>query len=352
MFRFNILNRFLMRRFFSGFGLVMLVVCGIILAVTFVERLPSNPTVVAALYESWVRLLEYVPLFLPLAVFMGTLLASYNLTKSSEKIIVASAGLSPYQMARPFLIGAALIGIIATTIVNSYSVGLNEKNITPDHLVLIDNAIWLREQSDNGYITMTAKNMHKSGNILLFDDATVYVQNNKFKLTERVEANTITLSESGLTANNAQILDASGTLTTSSWQTETLLTPRTVLDRYLQPDQISFWELPSFIKKMQSIGVPVRGHLVQLWTLLFLPITMIAMATLGVAFSQTRQRRNYSFGLKFSLGILTCFAVYFLTNLFNALGSTGALPPILAIVAPQLIIIAGAGAFIASFDTI
>lgn len=341
-----------MRRFFSGFGLVMLVVCGIILAVTFVERLPSNPTVVAALYESWVRLLEYVPLFLPLAVFMGTLLASYNLTKSSEKIIVASAGLSPYQMARPFLIGAALIGIIATTIVNPYSVGLNEKNITPDHLVLIDNAIWLREQSDNGYITMTAKNMHKSGNILLFDDATVYVQNNKFKLTERVEANTITLSESGLTANNAQILDASGTLTTSSWQTETLLTPRTVLDRYLQPDQISFWELPSFIKKMQSIGVPVRGHLVQLWTLLFLPITMIAMATLGVAFSQTRQRRNYSFGLKFSLGILTCFAVYFLTNLFNALGSTGALPPILAIVAPQLIIIAGAGAFIASFDTI
>ena len=352
MFKFNILNRFLMRRFFSGFGLVMLVVCGIILAVTFVERLPSNPTVVAALYESWVRLLEYVPLFLPLAVFMGTLLASYNLTKSSEKIIVASAGLSPYQMARPFLIGAALIGIIATTIVNPYSVGLNEKNITPDHLVLIDNAIWLREQSDNGYITMTAKNMHKSGNILLFDDATVYVQNNKFKLTERVEANTITLSESGLTANNAQILDASGTLTTSSWQTKTLLTPRTVLDRYLQPDQISFWELPSFIKKMQSIGVPVRGHLVQLWTLLFLPITMIAMATLGVAFSQTRQRRNYSFGLKFSLGILTCFAVYFLTNLFNALGSTGALPPILAIVAPQLIIIAGAGAFIASFDTI
>lgn len=352
MFRFNILNRFLMRRFFSGFGLVMLVVCGIILAVTFVERLPSNPTVVAALYESWVRLLEYVPLFLPLAVFMGTLLASYNLTKSSEKIIVASAGLSPYQMARPFLIGAALIGIIATTIVNPYSVGLNEKNITPDHLVLIDNAIWLREQSDTGYITMTAKNMHKSGNILLFDDATVYVQNNKFKLTERVEANTITLSESGLTANNAQILDASGAIKTSSWQTKTLLTPRTVLDRYLQPDQISFWELPSFIKKMQSIGVPVRGHLVQLWTLLFLPITMIAMATLGVAFSQTRQRRNYSFGLKFSLGILTCFAVYFLTNLFNALGSTGALPPILAIVAPQLIIIAGAGAFIASFDTI
>lgn len=76
------------------------------------------------------------------------------------------------------------------------------------------------------------------------------------------------------------------------------------------------------------------------------------MATLGVAFSQTRQRRNYSFGVKFGIGILTCFAVYFLVNIFSALGATGVLPPLLAIVAPPLIIIAGAGVFITSFDTI
>ena len=103
---------------------------------------------------------------------------------------------------------------------------------------------------------------------------------------------------------------------------------------------------------MDAIGAPTRGHLVQFWTLLFLPLTMIAMATLGVAFSQTKQRRNYSFGVKFSIGIITCFAVYFLTNMFNALGATGVLPPLLAIIAPPLIIIAGAGIFITSFDTI
>ena len=103
---------------------------------------------------------------------------------------------------------------------------------------------------------------------------------------------------------------------------------------------------------MESIGAPVRGHKIQLWTLLFLPLTMISMAALGVAFSQTKQRRNYSFGVKFSLGIVTCFALYFLINMFNALGATGTLPPILSIIAPPLIIIAGAGIFITSFDTI
>ena len=352
MFRFSILSRFLLRRFFSGVGLVMLIVCGIILAVTFVERLPSNPNAIAALYDSWIRLLEYVPMFLPLAVFMGTLLTSYTLTKSSESIIISSAGMSPYQSARPFFVGAFLIGAFATTVINPYSVSVSVQNITTEHLQLIDNHIWLRESSDNGFITMNADGIHKSDNALTFENATIYTQDSQFKLSQRIQADSVTLTNDGLSAQDAVIWNSDGTTKTSDWQTTTLLTPQTVLDRYLQPDQISFWQLPEFIKRMESIGAPVRGHKIQLWTLLFLPLTMISMAALGVAFSQTKQRRNYSFGTKFSLGIVTCFALYFLINMFNALGSTGTLPPILSIIAPPLIIIAGAGIFITSFDTI
>ncbi len=348
----TILSRFLIRRFFSSVGLVMLVVCGIIFAITFVERLPANATAVAALSESWMRLLEYVPLFLPLAVFMGTLLASYNLTKSSESIIVSSAGLSPYQSTRPFLVGAALIGIFATTVINPYAVNLSTQNITSHNLKLVDNKIWLREAANTGFITMTADTIHKLPNGLVFENATVYTQTPDFKLTARIQAKNIDLTDTGLSTTDASILGEDGIIRHGPWAAQTRLTPQTVLDRYLQPDQISFWQLPHFIIKMNDIGVPMRGHLVQFWTLLFLPLTMIAMATLGVAFSQTRQRRNFNFGLKFGLGIITCFAVYFLVNMFSALGSTGVLPPLLAIVAPPLIIIACAGTFIASFDTI
>lgn len=352
MFRLNILNRFLLRRFFSGVGLVLLVVCGIIMAVTFVERLPSNPNAIAALYDAWIRLLEYIPMFLPMAVFMGTLLTSYNLTKSSEGIIISSAGLSPYQATRPFFIGAFLIGFFATTVINPYSVKISSENITAENLQLIDDKIWLHESGTDKTITMNAETLHKANNSLEFINTTIYIQGTDFKLKERITANNVTLSDNKLSTTNATILHPDGTTTNGAWETDTLLTPQTVLDRYLQPNQISFWQLPSFIRKMQSIGAPIRGHLIQLWTLLFLPLTMIAMATLGVAFSQTKQRRNYSFGIKFSLGIITCFALYFLINLFNALGATGTLPPMLSIIAPPLIIIAGAGIFMNSFDTI
>lgn len=352
MLKYKILTRFLMRRFFYGVGLIVFIVCGIILAVTFVERLPSNPNSIAALVDAWTRLMEYVPMFLPMAIFMGTLFTSYNLTKSSENIIMSSAGLSPYQTAVPFLVGAAMIGVFATAVINPYSVHLSTNEITTDRLNLVDGAIWLRENNENGFITLRAKSIGRSDNNLIFNNVTVFVQNAEFKLTERVNATRVTLSDNGLNSNSASIWDGKGREVKKSWHADSNLTPRTVLDRYLQPDQISFWQLPSFIHKMESVGIPVRGHWVQFWTLLFLPLSMIAMATLGIAFSQTRQRRNFNFGLKFSIGVITCFISYFVINMFNALGSTGALPAILAIIAPPLIIIAGAGAFIANFDTI
>lgn len=352
MFKTTILFRFLMRRFFGGIGLVLLMICGVIYAITFVERLNSNPDTLSTMMDAWVRLLEYIPMFLPLAVFMGTLLAMYNLTKSSEGIIISSAGMSPYQIAKPFLVGATLIGIFATAILNPYYVSISSKNISNHDLQLVDNTIWIREETDSHFMTMAAKDMTKQDSDLVFMDTKIFVQDKNFKLQNRIEAKSVTLSENGLSTKKAKIWDTAGNLSTKKWELKTRINPQTVLDRYLQPNQISFWELPSFIRKMNAISVPMRGHLVQFWTLLFLPLTMIAMTTLGIAFSQTRQRRNFNFGLKFSLGIITCFLMYFLINTFNALGATGALPPILAIIAPPIIIIAAAGAFIEHFDTI
>ena len=331
----------------------MLTVCGVIFAVTFVERLSANPDAISTLFDTWVRLLEYVPMFLPLAVFMGTLVAFYNLTKSSELIIISGTGMSPFQIARPFLFGAFVIGLFAAMVINPYSVNLSNRNLTDYQLKLVDNAVWLRETSEDNFLTARANGVHVTQNKdIVFNDIMILIQGNDFKLQERITTDSAVLSNNGIDINKATITNADGVTKTVSKHIDTKLTPETVLDRYLQPDQISFWELPNFIKKMDVIGVPTVGHLVQFWTLLFLPLNMLAMVMLGIAFSQTKQRRNYSFGIKFSLGILTCFALYFIVNLFNALGNTGALPPLIAIIAPQIIIIAGACMFITSFDTI
>ncbi len=349
---FNIMTRFLMKRYFNSIAMVMLTVCGIIFTITFVERLPRHDALSGAVMDAWVRLLEYIPLFLPLAVFMGTLFASYVLTKSSENIIIASAGMSPYQSTRPFIIAAALIGIFTTTIVNPYTIELSSQSITAKDLKLVDDKIWIRESNDVGIITLSAENVEVNEKNLKFIDVVIYNQSPDLALINRIESNTMILSDDGLFSQSAAVYDSKGHKKNQSWQMDTLLNPQTVLDRYLQADQISFWKLPDFITKMKDIGAPIKSHLVQLWTLLFLPLTLISMTVLGVAFSQTKQRRNYSFGLKFGFGIITCFVLYFITNLFTTLGATGSLPTLLAVIAPPFIIIAIAGFSIISSDNI
>ena len=331
--------------------MVLALVVGIIFAITFVEKLPGEPNAVNAAAAAAIAVLELIPLFLPMTVFLGTLLCSYNLTRSSEMVIVQSAGWSPYQAMRPYLFMATVLGILTTTLLNPYFVQLSNHDINATKLTLVDNAIWLRESGDSGILIVRAIDMALDDDAVIFKKATVFVQDADAKLTTRVESDAVTLNDGKFSTKRAMLYMPDGTMRAGAWAHDTLLNKQTVLERYLKPNQISFWRLPRFILEMNKMGVTLRGHLVQFWTLLLLPLSLIAMVVLGMAFSQTKQRRNYGFGIKFGIGIVVCFALYFMMNIFSALGVTGGLPTMLSVLAPPIIIIAGAALFIVSYDT-
>ncbi|MDR1696909.1 MAG: LptF/LptG family permease [Rickettsiales bacterium] len=350
----KILSRFLSRRFLSGFGIVLLLVVGIFLAITFVEQLSRTDTAMDAAITSGLSLLEYLPMFLPLTIFMGTLLAAYNLTRSSEMVIVSGAGQSPYQITRPFALTAAAIGIVAATIINPVSVKLSRTDVSQNLLTQTDGHIWMREGNTEGAFILRASGASLTrDNKMEFSDAIMLTQDADSRPTARISAKKMTLTHDGFFAKTADVFGNDGkTKHVTDWNIKTLTTPENIMERYLTPDQVSFWELPGFIKTMTDMGLNARGHLIQFWTLLFMPLTMIAMAVLGLAFSQTRQRRNYSFGAKFSVGIVVCFALYFLTNVFIAIGISGGLPTLISVAALPALILVGAAAFIVSYDRI
>jgi len=348
-----ILNRFLFRRFLAATAVVLLIICGVIFSITFVEKLPNSADVLDAMKLSFFALMDYVPLFLPLAIFMGTLMAYYNLTRRSELVIVASSGFSPYQVMRPMLVAAGIIGCLTSMVLNPYTVRVSNNHLDPSKLALIDDAIWLRGDTDKDILTLRAENMQSNQDQIIFSNATLFRQAPNFKLVERIEAKTVTLSDGKLQSDRVRIFDAtSRPKNLGKWSVATKLTPRVVLDKYLRPDQVSFWQLPRFIQEMRGIGVNPRGHQTHFWTLLLMPLSLVAMVVLGAAFSQTHQRRGHRFGSKFSIGIAVSFALYFTMNMFATMGTSGALPTLLAVLAPPLIIIAAAGTFIVSYDTI
>jgi len=362
----KILTRFLVRKFLFSFLLVLSVVCGIIFIITFVEKLPGEASASSALTLSFALLLSYVPLLLPLVLFIGTLLTSYNLTRSNENVIIASAGLSPYQSMRPFLLVSFIVGLLATTLLNPLAVQLNSNNLGANQMDLVDGAVWLRETNAGDTFTMRATGIRRTtpptgipdaigtrGDALVFSNATAFTQDADSKFKYRIQAREITLSGGTISAKNATITDTSGIpRLTPNWAIGTLMTPNTVLERNLRPDQVSFWKLPQFITALDAMKLNTREHYIQFWTLLFLPLSLVSMVVLGIAFAQTHERRNFSFGIKFSIGILACFILYFIINVFSALGTSGSLPTILAVLVPPLVVLSAAAIAIVSFDTI
>ncbi|MDR3208641.1 MAG: LptF/LptG family permease [Rickettsiales bacterium] len=348
----KIITKFLARRFANSLLLSLVVICGIIFATSFMQEI-SGSTIGEALDSSFSHFLELFPMFLPLTVFIGTLLTFYRLLLSSELVIVQSAGLSTFKIMRPMLAVSALFGIITATIINPLSTRYNARELRDSKIERIDNAVFVRERTAGGSIIIRANNMAAAGaDELRFADATIIRQNDRHQITERTDAPSITLRNGTISAKNALILDYKGRKQKRDFSERTGLDPESIIRQYLKPGQASFWELPRLIGALEKMDIPANAHILQFLSLLFLPISLVSMTVLGVMFSQTKERRRFSFAKHFGFGIITCFITYFMVQVFNAIGISGAMHPLLAIFFPPTIVIFFAGAMITKSENI
>jgi lipopolysaccharide export system permease protein len=289
---------------------------------------------IPALDASFAHFLEMLPMFLPLAAFLATLMAFQKLTVSSEFAIIQSAGLSLARAMRPMTTTAAIVGIIAATVVNPLSVGYGA---VASRLEKIDGAVWLHD-SANG-ITVRALDADGGSSGLTLIDATIIIQDSAFRIASRIDAKEVSVKDGKLSAQHAKIFGSEGLERTMNWSVDSNLDPGAVLSRSLKPSQVSFWKLPKLIKSLSSIGIPTTAHELQFLSLLFLPLVLAAMTTLGAAFSHSRSPRRFSFARQFAAGIICCFCAYFAMQIFGAMGNSGALPPIVAAFMPPGIVL-------------
>ncbi|MCL2629143.1 MAG: LptF/LptG family permease [Alphaproteobacteria bacterium] len=347
----TIISRFLSRKFLKSLALVLFLVCSVIFSITFVEEL-ARVEVNDALASSLSKLLEWIPLFLPLTVFMAVLLMTYQLIRSSEMIILQSAGLSPLRILRPIALSAMVIGILATAVLNPLSINFNRHiHGIAGRTNMVDGRIWLVENAEDSKTIIRSDRMDINNEAAYFANATVLVQSMDGRELLRVETPVLTLREGGLSATRATLFNKDGVpKETRNWNIPSKVTIRNLEERYLKASEISFWDLPEFIQSLDRMGMNNRPHIVQLLGLVFMPLTLMSMVALGMAFSQTKSRRFHSFGLKISMGVLASFILYFTLNLFANIGSAGLIPAWVAVAMPPLAIAFLSLTFIVSFN--
>ena len=98
---------------------------------------------------------------------------------------------------------------------------------------------------------------------------------------------------------------------------------------FASPGTISFWSLPGFIKGLEAAGVSAARHRMHWQAQLALPLLLPAMVLIGAAFSM-RHVRFGGLGLMALGAIGTGLAYFFLANVTQAFGGSGAIAAPLA----------------------
>jgi lipopolysaccharide export system permease protein len=343
----KILTRFLSVRYLQSLALVLAAISGIVFATSFMQEIGAMP-LGPALDSSFSRFLEMFPMFLPLAAFIGMLMAFYRLTTSSELAVMRSGGMSTYKIMRPMLLVALVSGVLVAGLVNPLSVAYDAGSVKDSMIERVDGAVWMRDKS----MVLRARGMAADAGGLILKDATVIVQNAQSQIENRIDAEKLILSDGKLAAENARVLDSKGRERLARWTGATSLSPDAVMRQYLRPNQVSFWRLPGQIRLLSGAGIPHAGHVLQFLSLLLLPLNLAAMAALGAAFAQTKERRRFSFARQFGFGIICCFMVYFVMQIMNAVALSGAVPPVFAMFLPPAIVLFLAMARIAKLEEV
>jgi lipopolysaccharide export system permease protein len=98
---------------------------------------------------------------------------------------------------------------------------------------------------------------------------------------------------------------------------------------------VSFWELPRFIRSLETTGFSALSHRLHWHSLMAEPLLYCAMVLIAAIFSLRHTRLR---GVLYAVagGIATGFVLFFLSDLVLALAHSTRLPPMLAAWAPAL----------------
>lgn len=358
-----ILSAYVGRRFLR----LLLLIAAIFIAILFLIEMVEQSRRYAALDIGLARAAQLAALnitgsfysILPLITVLAGIALFLNLSRSSELVAIRASGRSGIRVLAAPAITAALVGAFCVGVLNpmvaatgkQYDAAVARLDSRGGEAISVDDsAVWLRQ----GLRIPAAENNGKEemGQVVIRatraspDATTLY--NATFMLftpeqgpTGRMDAQEATLANGAwhlknskgwpLTANNPE----TEAKTFETFEIPTDLTADRIRDGFGRPDAVPFWQLPAFIAGLERAGFSAQRHKVWFQMELARPLLMAAMVAIAAVFTMRHMR-----GRKMGLLVLGAFAcgvgLFFLRNLAQVLGDSGAIPAALAGWAPPL----------------
>ncbi|WP_323036564.1 LPS export ABC transporter permease LptG [Pararhodobacter sp.] len=348
------LGLYLVRRLASSFGMISAVFFGMLLlfeVVEMVRRFGGGETPMREII--WLAMLRIPATFyqiLPLLTILSSMSLFLGLARSSELVVIRSAGRSAMRMLRePFLatliFGALLVAgfnPIVAAASRAYQDRLQTLQ-TPDlqsQISLEGSAVWMRQGDTHGQTVIRAQSVAPDG--LEFSDVSfMQFERETGAPLIRIEAAHAHL-DSGFwrltTAKRWNLLADNPERDAATFETLDMpsdLTGERIRESFARVGMVSVWDLPDFIAALDRAGLSSRTHRSQFLSELALPVLMAAMMLVGAVLCFKHVRAGNS-GTRILMTVLAGFALFFLRNFAQVLGENGQIPLSLAIWTPPI----------------
>ena len=317
----SILGSYLIKQTILNFLFVLAVICAIIMMFDMIEILRKTSgrhdvSVGFLLQYVVAKLPETVDKVVPFVIMVSTMIAFWRLSKTNEFVIIRASGVSIWGVLTPVLLAVFGIGLFWVAVFNPISAKLYELKETLSYRLSTDNpnALWLRDVS-----------------IIEVDERT--------QVKRRIEAFVATLEDGELNLRDVRIYRAgeqAEILNNLKYPTEMNL--QRIKDNFVDPEAISFWNLPDTIKFYETSGFSVQRYKMRYLSLIALPFFLMAMVLVAGIFSLKASQRQGGVLLMIVSGIATGFTVYFTSQVVSAFGINSYIPAWFAVWVPAIIV--------------
>ena len=361
------LDRYLLIKFIKNFIYFITISLLIVFLVEFVELLrrtsenPNIPSIFYVIYLALLKITESIAYIIPISVFVTTMMTCRTLNKYREMVIIQNTGLHSFRILYPFVFFIILFCAIYFIILNPlFSHATNsyqkiEQEVFRGKLSktsISKSGIWLRQGSVNNKIVIRAANFIPERS--LFKDATFFIFTKRNNFTERIDVESAQLEKEFWILKNATINKPNKkVIKIDEYTLKTNLSVKKIEDSFLDPQSLSIWKIPSFIKLLKESGFSATKHQIYLFKTIFLPLYLIGLIFIAgsftIKFTQTKPKTLF---LILS-GTVIGFLIHVLSETIYSLGIANKLPfwnVWVASLAPSIITIMIGAFFVIHFE--
>lgn len=342
------LSWYLARLYSKCFFLILFLLIALLVISNIFDLLQKFKNIYVPFNVFWRFILYRIPYLLnqvsSLISFTTMLFFLRNLAKNNELTAILSSGIHIWQVLIIPCIVTLILGIIFTAILNPIStLGLqkyelleaklmkkttNEAIISKSGLLFFKNLNGKNQIIQTQFINVPEKKLNNV-TILFIDD------NNNF--LKRIDASYGIIEDKSLHLNRVKLFTKDGVTTYNNLNIPTNLSINNLVNKFIQPEMVSIWNLPRLIEELFNSGLPIINYQIYYYKQLFKPVMMIATIIFASCFINLKQRDN-SQEKMLILGLFSGFIVYSLSEILLKILTYNNLSLIAAILLPSMLI--------------